>query len=312
MDGYIHAEPMSSRHHTAYRASFTRTIAFFTALGRIPFFLRLDNETSNQLEAFMKRQGVRTQYCSPGMHRANRAERSIQTLKIHTISTLCTTAKDFPLTLWDKLLPQIELCLNHLHPYKPNPTISAYAGLNGGAHDFRAHPIAPAGSKVLIHDKPGIRGSWAPHGVPGFYLGPAIQHYHGHIVWATPTSSVRVTDTVAWFLDHHILPIPSPHDLLIAATNDVRTAISTVANTHPTLIHTGQLTALPSLTDQLLDAADSYRPSAAPLSPIDVKPLSNLPFVLDTPISPACEQRVPSVLDTPIHPDSEQEGVYPR
>ena len=29
MDGYIHAEPMMSRHHTAYIASFTRTIAFY-------------------------------------------------------------------------------------------------------------------------------------------------------------------------------------------------------------------------------------------------------------------------------------------
>ena len=40
---------------------------------------------------------------------------------------------DFPLTLWDKLLPQIGLCLNHLHPYKPNPTVSSYACLHGGA-----------------------------------------------------------------------------------------------------------------------------------------------------------------------------------
>lgn len=288
MDGYIHAEPMISRHHTAYIASFTRTIAFFTALGCIPFFLRLDNETSNQLDAFMKRQGVRIQFCPPGMHRANRAERSIQTFKNRTISTLCTTAKDFPLTLWDKLLPQIELCLNYLHSYKPNPTISAYAGLHGGAHDFRVHPIAPAGSKVLIHDKPGIRGSWAPHGVPGFYLGPAMQHYRCYTVWATPTSSIRVTDTVAWFLEHHKFPVPSPHDLLIAAIHDVRTAISNVTNTHPTLIHTGQLTALPSLTDQLLDVADSYRPSSAPISPINVQPLP----VFDPTIHPACEQRV--------------------
>ena len=121
MDGHIHAEPMISRHHTVYIASFTRTIAFFTALGRIPFFLRLDNETSNQLDAFMKRQGVRIQFCPPGMHRANRAERSIQTFKNHTISTLCTTAKDFPLALWDKLLFQIELCINHLHLTSPTP-----------------------------------------------------------------------------------------------------------------------------------------------------------------------------------------------
>ena len=116
MDCYIHADPLASRHHTAYISTFTRTIAFYTALGRIPFFLRLDNETSLPLDAFMKRQGITVQYCPPGMHRSNRAERSIQTFKNHAIATFCTTAKDFPLILWDRLLPQIELYLNHLHP----------------------------------------------------------------------------------------------------------------------------------------------------------------------------------------------------
>ena len=38
MDRYIHGEPMASRHHTAYTAGFTRTIAFFAALGRSPSF----------------------------------------------------------------------------------------------------------------------------------------------------------------------------------------------------------------------------------------------------------------------------------
>ena len=136
--------------------------------------LRLDNETSHQLHAFMKRERLNIKYCPPGKHRANNAERSIQTFKNHAIATLCTTAKDFPFTLWDKLLPQIELRLNYLHPCKSNPTISAYAGLHGGAHDLRAHPIAAAGCKVLIPNKPTNRGSWAPH---------APQHYRCYTVF---------------------------------------------------------------------------------------------------------------------------------
>lgn len=92
MDGYIHAEPMSSRYHTAYMTSFSKTIEFFTAIGRQPLFLRLDNETSAPLDAFMSRYDIRIQYCPPGMHRANRAERSIQTFKNHAITTLCTTS----------------------------------------------------------------------------------------------------------------------------------------------------------------------------------------------------------------------------
>lgn len=261
MDGYIHADPLASRHHTAYISSFTRTIAFFTALGRIPFFLRLDNETSLPLDAFMKRQGIRLQYCPPGMHRSNRAERSIQTFKNHAIATLCTTAKDFPLLLWNRLLPQIELCLNHLHPYKPNPNISTYAGLHGGAHDFRANPIGPAGAKILIHDKPNNRGSWAPHGVAGFYLGPAIKHYRCFTVWSSATNAVRINDTLAWFLDNLQLPSPSVHDLLIAAIHDLTTAIHTITRAHPAFHHHRQLINIPSITQQLLDVAALYKPT---------------------------------------------------
>ena len=282
MDGYIHAEPLASRHHTAYISSFTRTIAFFTALGRIPFFLRLDNETSAPLDAFMKRQSIKIQYCPPGMHRSNRAERSIQTFKNHAIATLCTTSKDFPLTLWDRLLPQIELCLNHLHPYKPNPTISAYAGLHGGAHDFRANPIGPAGARILIHDKPSSRGSWAPHGVAGFYLGPALKHYRCFTVWSSSTNAVRITDTLAWFLDNLQLPDPSVHDLLIAAIHDLTTTLQTITSTHPAFHHRRQLSNIPTITQQLLDIAALYNPTSAPILPIDA--------VNDT--SDATEQRV--------------------
>ena len=84
-------------------------------------------------------------------------------------------------------------------PWHPNPAISAFHGLTGAKFDFRAHPIAPAGTAILIHEPPESRGSWASHGVPGFYLGPAVLHYRSHHVFVTATSATRITDTVAWF-----------------------------------------------------------------------------------------------------------------
>ena len=168
---------MKSRHHLEYIAAYKRTINFFSKLGRKPIFHRLDNETSAALESFARGNGISIQYCAPHQHRALKAERAIRTFKNHFISTLCTVADDFPLGLWNELLPQAEMCLNHLLPYPSNTSISAYAGLHGGAFDFAAHPIAPAGSKVVIHDKPAIRASWAPHGTHGYYLGPAPSHY---------------------------------------------------------------------------------------------------------------------------------------
>ena len=197
LDGYIHAEPMKSRHHLEYIAAYKRTINFFAKLGRKPTFQRLDNETSTALESFARGNGISIQYCAPHQHRALKAERAIRTFKNHFISTLCTVSDDFPLGLWDELLPQAELCLNHLLPYPSNTSISAYAGLHGGAFDFAAHPIAPAGSKVVVHDKPAVRASWAPHGTHGYYLGPAPSHYRCYRVWTTNSRSVRISDTLA-------------------------------------------------------------------------------------------------------------------
>jgi hypothetical protein len=67
-------------------------------------------------------------------------------------------------------------------------------------------------------------------------------------VWATSTNSIRVTDTVAWFLDNLQLPLPSRHDLLIAATLDLRNAIANIKKTHPTLILNGDITDSATLT----------------------------------------------------------------
>ena len=117
-----------------------------------------------------------------GTHRANAAEREIRTSKNHIISTLCTAHESFPLDLWDQCLVQAKITINHLRPYKPFPKLCAYEGFRKQKYDFIAHPIAPFGTLVVVHDKPSERGTWDPHGVKGFYLGPALQHYRS---WRT-------------------------------------------------------------------------------------------------------------------------------
>lgn len=221
LNGYIHCEPIASRHQSNYVHAYKDTVAFWERLGHKPFFQRLDHGTSLALETYATKNNISIQYRPPGQHRSLKAERAIRTFKYHFILTLCTVSNDFPMTLWDKLLPQVELCLNHLIPYGPNPNISAFEGLHGCQFDFRAHLIAPAGTKVLIHDKPTGRSSWAPHGVLGFYLGPAKHHYRCFNVWAVDTQANRVTDTLAWLLDKLSLPNIGPHDTALAAIKDL-------------------------------------------------------------------------------------------
>ena len=306
LDGYIHAEPMKSRHQLEYIAAYKRTINFFSNLGRKPIFQRLDNETSTALESFARGNDISIQYCAPHQHRALKAERAIRTFKNHFISTLCTVADDFPLGLWDELLPQAELCLNHLLPYPSNMSISAYAGLHGGPFDFAAHPIAPAGSKVVVHDKPAIRASWAPHGTHGYYLGPAPSHYRCYRVWTTNSRSIRISDTLAWFLQRLQMPGPSAHDFFCTAVHDLTEAtkklfVNKTINgaAHPT----GQL--INTLTDTLTQLAAMYPQHITPL--IDTGTTT-------AKAHPEREQRVPiqhinSTPSTPAEPEQRVSGA---
>ena len=133
------------------------------------------------------------------------------------------------MSYWNKLIPLAEITLNCHLPWQPNPAISAYHGLTGAPFDFHAHPIAPAGIAILIHEAPEKRGTWAGNGVPGYYLGPTLTRYRSHHVFVTASSPApRVTDTVAWFPKTEVTP-PSPNatELLIATIKDFARALKT-------------------------------------------------------------------------------------
>ena len=124
----------------------------------------------------MKARNINYQLVTPHVHQRNAAERAIRTFKNHFVAGLATTNKRFPLHLWDRLLEQAEITLNLLRPARNNPAKSAYAIMNG-EFDNNRMPLASPGTKVLVHEKPAVRGSWAPHGKEGWYVGPAIEHY---------------------------------------------------------------------------------------------------------------------------------------
>jgi hypothetical protein len=73
--------------------------------------------------------------------------------------------------------------------------MSAYAQLNGH-FDFNRTPLAPAGTRIIAHEKPDQRASWDPHGLDGYYLGPALDHNRCYQVHITKTKGTRIVDTV--------------------------------------------------------------------------------------------------------------------
>jgi len=134
----------------------------------------------------MRQEEIDFQLVPPGMHRCNAAERVIRTWKNHFIAGLCTTDPNFPLFLWDTLVTQANLTLNLLRASRLNPKLSSYAQLHGN-FDFNRTPLAPPGTKVVIHVKPDKRKSWDPHGNTGWYTGPAMEHYRCYNIYVPKT-----------------------------------------------------------------------------------------------------------------------------
>ena len=75
------------------------------------------------------------------------------------------------------------------------PKKSGYAQLHG-EFNHNVTPLAPPGTQVIIHEEPTVRGTWASHGVKGWYLGPSMNHYWCHHVYVTKTRGERDSDCV--------------------------------------------------------------------------------------------------------------------
>ena len=147
----------------------------------------LDNKCPKVLQQFMTEKDKRFQLVPPHLHRSNSAERAIQKFKNYFITGLASVNKNFPVHLWCRLLPHCLLTLNLLRPSIINPKLSAYAQLHS-AFDFNRTPLALPGTKIIIPDKPAIRGSWATRGYEGWYIEPALNHYCCHTVYANHTA----------------------------------------------------------------------------------------------------------------------------
>ena len=107
-----------------------------------PKYHALDNEASNELKSYFDSIHVAYQCFPEGQHRANPAERAIQTFKAHFISGLCTVDASFPLTEWDELNDASELALNLVRASNRNPHVSAWEDVRG-KFDFTRTPLAP-------------------------------------------------------------------------------------------------------------------------------------------------------------------------
>jgi hypothetical protein len=195
--------------------------------GAAPSTWILDNETSHELQSAMTKYKTTFQFVPPHTHRANLAERAIQTFKGHFKAGLASVHPDFPISEWDRLLDQAFITLNLLRASRVNPKLSAYAYLFGN-YDFNKNPLAPPGTKVMIHQKPEQRASWDPNSKLGWYIGPTMNHYRCLKCYLPQTKTEIDTDTISFI--PHTIPIPETNieDFIRQSISDIATLL-----THP-------------------------------------------------------------------------------
>ena len=316
----ILVEPLKSRNKGdilhAYRKLHTR----LTLNGLKPKLQTLDNEASDILLHYMAINKIDVQLAPPHMHRRNLAERAIRTWKDHFIAFRATCDPKFPSNLWDLLIPQAELTLNLLRPSRIQPKLSAYCLLNGH-FDYNRTPIAPPGTKVIIHEKPKQRGTWDDHGVDGWYIGPAPRHYRCFTCYVTSTRTPRVSDTVEFFPVDFTMPRTSSRDQALQCLRDLLHVLRSPSPASPFpsfgVEHTTALTELANIfstNDAICPPSDTVTPSPTPTTappsctrtPTEPSAPSPLPAAATQPPSPPVIAPPPQ---SPTYPTSESDST---
>jgi hypothetical protein len=169
--------------------------------------------------------------------------------KEHFKSGFATVNPDFPAHLWDRLLPQAEVTLNLLRSSRLHPQLSAAVHYHS-LIDYNKNAFGPPGCNIIAHEKPPQRRKWAPHGQPGWSLGPAMNHYRCQYVYITASASERIVDTLKFFSHNSPMPQMSSIDRILMAAQDMTDAFK---HSHPDVpfatVGEDTLTALEKLSE---------------------------------------------------------------
>ena len=90
-----------------------------------------------------------------------------------------------------------------------------------GLFDFNKTPFAPPRIKVIVHDKPKYRKTLGIHGVPGWYIGPAMKHYGCYTCYPPTTRGEIHADVVELFPQHLVMPGLSTTEQAIKAAKEL-------------------------------------------------------------------------------------------
>jgi hypothetical protein len=270
---YIRPIAMKSKSGSEWVRSFGIVFDEIKSKGFKPKLQTMDNEASAALKKYFSEKEMGYQLVPPHCHRTNAAERATRTFKEHFKSGLATVDPAFPIHLWDRLLPQAEITRNLLQSSRLHPQLSAAAHYHG-IIDYNRTAFGPPGCKIIAHEKPSQRRTWAAHGQPGWSMGPAMHHYRCQNVYITATASERIVDTPDVFPHKSPMPQMSSTDRVLMAAQDMTDALK---HPHPyipfAIIGDDTISALATLADIF---TRKFKKAEAPvISPAPIKSAAN-------------------------------------
>jgi hypothetical protein len=89
--------------------------------------------------------------------------------------------------------------------------------------------MAPLGTKTIIFEDSDTRGTWAPHGLDAWILGPSKDHYRCHLFYVPETRGYRVLGSADLFPQHCMVPKYSQESYVKELSDELQTKISTLA-----------------------------------------------------------------------------------
>ena len=126
------------------------------------------------------------------------------------------------------------MTLNMLRQSRINPELSAHDQLFG-TFNYNRKPLAPLGTKVIIHEKSTQRASWDPHGKEGWLTEPTLYHYRHFEVAVADTGGQQVSDTIEFLPTKYNTPKTSSEDRITAAIEELSSAIKHPQRRTPSL-----------------------------------------------------------------------------
>jgi hypothetical protein len=242
----------------------------------------------------MHEKDIDFQLVPPGVDCCKAAEGAIRAFKDHLIAGLCSVDEDFPLCLWDRLLPQALLALNLMHGSQINlKELSAWAQMNG-TFAFNRTPLVPPGVRAIACKKPDKHSSWSPHGLNGWCAGPALDSHRCHATWTWDTRSIRICDALSWFPTKASMPIASSDDLILAGIKDILKALCNPTRGSPLdPLTDNHVTAMQVLSDLItglipipVESTLTPKPSPAPPLGVAIPTQTPSPLRVDPVVAP--------------------------